>query len=256
MAVGQAEGEAGVVLLALGVAALAIGAGWFAACMRATRFRYPVSFWWMVVWLYCRLVFRLRRVGPCAVPAEGPVLVVANHTCGADPLLLVACIPSRVPAFLVAEEFSNPPVFGRIVRMIDCIPVRRDGRDTGPTRGALRHLKAGKLLAIFIQGRIPRPGEAAEARDGATVLALHSRAIVVPAHISGTIWTESLLSSFFMPHKAQVRFGEPIDLRAYAGPHPDKEAVARLSAMLMERIRRLGAEQRGRAMPVARAGAD
>lgn len=237
--VAEADGQAAALLSVLGLAAWAVGAGWLLGRMRACPFPYPVSFWWTVTWVYCRLLFRLRRVGPCTVPAEGPAVVVANHTCGVDPLLLVASIPHRVPAFMVAEEFSNPPIFGPVVRMIECIPVRRDGKDTGPTRAALRHLKAGKMLAIFIEGRIPRPGEAAEAKDGAAVLALHGGAVVVPAHISGTVWDAGLLRSFFRAHKARVRFGEPIDLRAIAGPHPDKEAVGRISTMLMERIRSL-----------------
>src|SRR5690606_32743620 len=106
-------------------------------------------------------------------------------------------------------------------------------------------LRAGKALAIFIEGRIVPPGEVSEAKDGATVLALHSGATVVPAHISGTIWDDSLVMAFFRPHKAVLRFGEPINLREMAGPRPDKDEIPRLSAMLLERIRRLPLEKPG-----------
>ena len=36
----------------------------------------------------------------------------------------------------VAKEFSDPPLFGRVVRMSECIPVRRNGQDAGATRAA------------------------------------------------------------------------------------------------------------------------
>jgi 1-acyl-sn-glycerol-3-phosphate acyltransferase len=117
--------------------------------------------------------------------------------------------------------------------------VRRDGQDSAATRAALRHLKAGKLLGIFIEGRIARPGEVLEVKDGAVMLALHSKAMVVPAYISGTRWVPGVLAAFFLVQNARVRFGEPIDPRAWVGPRPDKDAAARVSAMLLEKIREL-----------------
>lgn len=239
MVVGQIQAETAAVIWVSGLAALVAGAAWFLGIMNRCPSPYPVTFWWAVTALYCRVIFRLKRIGPCTVPATGPVIVVANHTSSIDPLLLVASIPTRVPAFLVAKEFSDPPIFGRVVRAVECIPVRRDGQDSAATRAALRHLKAGKLLGIFIEGRIARPGEVLDAKDGAAVLALHSKAIVVPAHISGTRWTPGVLAAFMTVQNTRVRYGPPIDLRAWAGPHPDKETVAKVSAMLLERIREL-----------------
>lgn len=244
MAVGQMVVDAGPMLVTLGVVALAVGGLGYRSLMRRCPSPWPVTFWWALSWIYCKLVFRVRRIGPCTVPATGPVIVVANHTSSIDPLLLVATIPSRVPAFMVAKEFSDPPVFGHVVRSIDCIPVRRDGQDSAATRTALRYLKAGRLLGIFIEGRIARPGETLDAKDGATMLALHSQALVIPAHISGTRWVPGVAAAFLIPQNARVRYGPPINLREWAGPRPDKETVARASEMLLERIRELGREKR------------
>jgi 1-acyl-sn-glycerol-3-phosphate acyltransferase len=232
--------SSGWLVAELGLLALLVLAGWLLVFVLRRPFRFEVAFYWTLNYLFCRWWCRLRRVGPCTVPASGPVLIIANHTCGADPMLLVASIPYRVPAFMVAAEYAYPPVLGQVVRAIECIPVQRDGQDTTATRAALRHLKAGKMLGIFIEGQIARPEEVLEAKDGATMLALHSGATVVPAHISGTIWDENLFRSFVRRHNARVRFGEPIDLKTLAGPRPDKEEVGRISALLLERIRELG----------------
>ncbi|GMV96978.1 MAG: hypothetical protein AMXMBFR83_13370 [Phycisphaerae bacterium] len=225
-------------ILIAGLAAGGLAGLGLLAAMRRTPFPPLLAFWWVMNRLYCRWWFRLRLLGECTVPAEGPVIVAANHTCGIDPLLVIACIPHRIPAYLVAEEYANPPLVGGLMKRVGCIPVRRDGQDTSATRAALRHLKAGNVLGIFIEGRIAPPGETLDAKDGAAMLAVHSGARVVPVHISGTRWDDNVFRSFLRRHRARVRFGEPIDL-CPGGVKPAREQIPRISAMLLDRIRAL-----------------
>jgi len=226
----------------VGVAALVLATGLVSLLvrLRGGPFRATVGFWWNVNEFYCKWWFRLKREGICTVPAEGPVIIVANHTCAIDPLLLIASTPHRLVGFLIAEEFAEVPVGGRLVSMIECVPVRRDAHDAAGTRAALRYLKEGKVLGVFIEGRIPRPGETPQPKDGAAMLALHTGALIVPAHIWGTSYDEKVVWSFFRRHRARVRFGKPIDLSRYWIPKADKETVSGISRMLLDRIRELG----------------
>ncbi len=212
------------------------------ARLRRGPLRWTKQFWWNLTEFYCRWWFRLRREGPCTVPAEGPVIVVANHTCGIDPLLLIASTAHRLIGFLVAEEYTHIPIGGRLIHMIGCVPVRRDGHDAAGTRAALRHLRAGNVLGIFIEGGIPEPGEVREPKLGAAMLALHSGALIVPVHVSGTYYSESIGHAFLRRHHARVRFGKPIDLSRYWIPSGDKEALRKVSLRLLEQIRQLGPE--------------
>lgn len=198
-----------------------------------------VRFWWNLNRLYCRVWFGMRIKTPVTVPREGPVVLVANHTSSIDPVLLIACVRCRPLGFMIAREFYNLPAFGRLIKMMECIPVNRDGQDTAATRAAMRHLKDGKLLGIFIEGRIAKPGEEIEPKEGAALLALRTGALVVPAHVSGTYYSDDVAPAFFRPQRTRIRFGEPIDLSKLADPH-DREALPNLSRMLMERIRELG----------------
>jgi 1-acyl-sn-glycerol-3-phosphate acyltransferase len=210
--------------------------------LRSGRMGRRLQFWWNLNGFWCRFWYRLQREGICTVPPEGPVIVVANHTCAADPLLLIASTPNRILGFLVAEEYTNVPIAGRLIRMVGCIPVRRDGHDAAGTRAALRHLRAGGALGIFIEGRIAQPGEIIAPKDGAAMLALHSGALVVPAHISGTRYHDSVLRSLLRRHRARVRFGRPLDLSRYYIPKADKETVSRISSKFLDGIRALGEE--------------
>ena len=88
---------------------------------------------------------------------------------------------------------------------------------------------------------LPRmsPGEQRDPKLGAVMLALHGNALVVPAHVSGTRYDPGVMRAFFRRHHAVVRFGPPIDLGKYYIPAGDKEAMARVSRRLLDRIRDL-----------------
>ncbi len=188
---------------------------------------------------WARVMYRLRREGPCTVPGDGPVIVVANHTCAADPLMVIAgCYRRRVPSYLVAREFTNLPLLRYFTTLSRCIPVRRDGSDVEATKAALRHLRAGGALGVFIEGRIPKPGETRRPKDGPAMLALRSGAMVVPVHIRGTKYSESVWRSFFQWHRARVRFGPPVDLREWVGRR-DRPSVRQATQRIHEAIRAL-----------------
>jgi 1-acyl-sn-glycerol-3-phosphate acyltransferase len=172
------------------------------------------KFWW-----------RFRRVGPSTVPREGPVIITANHTCPADPLFLCAAVPYRAISFIVAAEYTNWPVARYFMRLVECIPVKRESRDAAATKQAIRHLRAGKALGIFIEGRIVPPGEAVEPKNGVAMLALKTGAKVIPAYISGVIYRDGIVRGLVARHRARVRFGEAVDLGELNTDKNNREAL-------------------------------
>jgi len=175
--------------------------------------------------LLAKTFWRLRLVGPSTVPHQGPVIIAANHTCSADPLLLCACVMYRPIAFMVAREYSNWPIVRFFLRLVECIPVSRTGQDTAGFKAAIRHLRAGKAIGVFIEGRIVPPGETGDPKDGAAMLALMTGAAVVPAHISGTKYHDRVLRGLFSRHRARVRFGRPVDLSEFQGDRGNRETT-------------------------------
>lgn len=198
-----------------------------------------LRFWWQVNAFYCRFWFGLKRIGPCTVPESGPVILASNHTATIDPLLLVAASPRRHPSFLMAVEYYHLPVAWRFFRMIDCVPVDRESADPAAVRSALAHLQAGKVLGIFPEGGVPRPGEVRRARPGVGMLALRSEAAVIPAHISGTRYSPRVAPPFFHRHRARVRFGEPVDLSEFQQMSDRRAAYQAAADRIMQAIRQL-----------------
>lgn len=215
------------------------GAASMIGSVQRSRLGVVRCFWRRLNEFYCKWYFRLKREGICTIPHTGPVIVVANHTSSIDPLLLLAASPHRHMGFMVGKEYYDLPAVGRLLRMIECVPVTRSGIDTVATRRALRQLQAGKVLGIFPEGGIPQPDEVREPRGGVALLAIHTGAVVVPAHISGTRYSQSVVWPFLRRCRARVRFGRPIHLSEYDG-QTHRRARQEVATLIMRRIRSLG----------------
>jgi 1-acyl-sn-glycerol-3-phosphate acyltransferase len=189
--------------------------------------------------LYCSSLFHVRGRRKDPVPREGPVIVVANHISPIDPLLLIATIRERLPAFLVAKEYAVLPIVRYFLGLAKCIPVDRARPDMSTTRGALRMLRAGHIVGIFIEGGIAPPGSAYTPKPGAVALAIRTKATLVPARIDGAPYHDFILWPFFTPSRTTVKYGPPIDLSHVDPNGITREKLADLTEMVMNRIRAL-----------------
>jgi 1-acyl-sn-glycerol-3-phosphate acyltransferase len=172
------------------------------------------------------------------LPEQGPAILIANHTCAIDHMLLQAG-SRRVLGFLIAREFYDFWAFHPLCKKLGCIPVRRDGRDFAATREDLRALEEGRVVPVFPEGKIlPKSSrELGVGKQGAAFLALHARVPIIPAYICGTPETNTFVKSFLTPSRARVRYGVPIDLSDVAGGPPfSRETLAAVTERLMDAI--------------------
>jgi len=207
--------------------------------LKRGRFGPAITLWRNIAEFHNRLIARARRDGICTVPAAGPVILAANHNCVLDPFLLISTSPNRYPSFMIAREYAQWPLFGRLTRLIDCIPVNRTGIDTASIKASLRHLAAGRVLGIFPQGRIRPPDDTSALHEGVGMLALRSGATVIPAHISGTHHSDNVVTPFLRPQRAVVRYGSPVDLSPWRGREKDRKAYGEVTEHIMDRINAL-----------------
>jgi 1-acyl-sn-glycerol-3-phosphate acyltransferase len=204
--------------------------------------------------IYCAVWHRLSFERWAPLPPSGPAILIANHTCGIDHLLLQAA-SRRVLGFMVAREYYEWPLVHTVSRWIGCIPVNRDGRDVTAIRAALRALEDGRVLPIFPEGHIvPSSGRRLDPiKPGSAYLAIRAQVLVLPAYIIGTPPTDQILQALRTPSRARVFFGEPIDLSDIKPDQAgDKTAQARVSERFREALLALqaralaGEERRGR----------
>ena len=133
--------------------------------------------------------YRVTVAGP-PVPAQGPLLLVANHPNEAFDPLLVATAVERPVRFLAKAPLFAVPVVGRVLRAAGCLPVYRPSDDPGQTaRNAATFaavtaaLQEGAAVALFPEGTSHDAPSLAPLRTGAARIALGAAAVGVPVAI-------------------------------------------------------------------------
>jgi 1-acyl-sn-glycerol-3-phosphate acyltransferase len=178
-----------------------------------------------------RVVFAPQVTGADRVPADGAVLLLANHRSLSDSLFQTAATRRRLRWMAMAELFRTP-LGARFFLALGAFPVRRGSGDTNAIDTARELLEQGQAVAIFPEGRLQfRSAEPVGVpHSGAGRLALQTGAHVVPMAMVGT---DRLLRAALLRrrHRIRISFGDAIDV-----PEPsragflagDREAAKRL----------------------------
>ena len=135
--------------------------------------------------LVVRIFGRLRLNGRARVPAEGPLLVVANHLNIADPPLLGAVLPRRIHFMAKLSLFDQRP-FGFFVRLFGAFPVRRYEADLKALRQAQEILEAGGVVGLFPEGHRSHGEGLIQPFPGPALVALRTGVTILPVAITGT----------------------------------------------------------------------
>jgi glycerol-3-phosphate dehydrogenase (NAD(P)+) len=189
----------------------------------------PLVYWLVraVFQPFFHIYFRMSRIGREHLPADGPVILAANHRSFLDPFVIATM--SRRPLYYVAKKeiFANR-VLAWFLTSLGAFPIDRGNADEDAMATAREILRRGDSVLIFPEGTRIRPGGLGTPRRGVGRLALETGAPVVPVAVIGT---EAVRKGWrIRPHKVRIRAGAP--LRFPTVEHPS----AQLAGAVTERI--------------------
>jgi 1-acyl-sn-glycerol-3-phosphate acyltransferase len=178
--------------------------------------------------------YDVRVTGTEHVPADGPVIIAANHVGWLDGPLLAVVGPRPVHALTKIEMFDGP--LGRFLLGAGQIPLDRSASDTRAVRTCTRVLADGGCVGIFPEGE-RGAGDLTRFRNGAAYLALVTGAPIVPVIFLGTRLPGGSAGSL-PPRGAgiDVVHGAPFSVPAQAWPRT-RAHVAAVSAGLHDHMR-------------------
>jgi 1-acyl-sn-glycerol-3-phosphate acyltransferase len=202
-------------------------------------------------WLFFRTAFstyfRWQVHHPEHVPAEGPVILAANHASFIDPPLVGAGI-RRMVNFLARDTLFDVPVVGAVLRSWKVVPVDRDGGGGAGLKAILDRLLQGGVILLFPEGTRTTDGNLRTAKSGIGLTVIKSNAPVVPVRVSGTFAAYNRNMKWPRARRVTVRYGEPMafgELRAEAKTCPKprlKEIYQQVADQIMVAIAGLEAD--------------
>lgn len=140
-----------------------------------------------------RILCRVDDRALASVPTHGPLLLVANHINFLDaPVVYTHLQPRPITGFVKAETWDNP-LMGLLFNVWGGIPIRRGEPDMAALHRALEALNAGKIVAVAPEGTRSGDGRLRRGYPGIVILALRSRAPVLPiAYYGGEQFRDNL----------------------------------------------------------------
>ena len=158
---------------------------------------------WGLYFIVSKVLFFVKIEGRENIPKDRNCVLMGNHQCILDPLMLALCVPDREIHFMGKKELWNNKLLGWAFTKVHGFPVDRGNMDMGAIRTAMNVLKEGDTLGIFPEGARSRTGHMLPLLGGASMLALRSRCDVIPVYIDGN----------YRPFRRMtVRVGRPVQM--------------------------------------------
>ena len=187
----------------------------------------------MMIFFYIP-VYRIKSVHKERVPQEGAYIICANHVNMLDALAVV-CSNKRKVRFVCKDSMFKNKWFAWALKSADTIPLNREKNDIESMKRIIKGLKNGDLLGIFPEGTRKGMEKNLKAKNGAAFFALKSGVKVIPLGIQGS----------FKPFtKVKLVYGEPLDFSEYHGKEKDKEALDKVTDIIMDNIVKLTNEDK------------
>ena len=179
------------------------------------------------IFVYCKIVYRVKIIGKENIPKEGPLLFCGNHRTYLDPPLITVTA-GRKMSFMAKEELKKNPIMVFLCFAYDGIWLKRDSKDISALKTAMKLLKNDGCIGIFPEGtRNGMEKNEGKLKNGASYMALKTGAKIVPIGIQGPAKPFT---------KNAIIYGNPIDTQTYISGKVDKEAEEKLTEDLKQQI--------------------
>ncbi|HLR20416.1 MAG TPA: lysophospholipid acyltransferase family protein [Tissierellaceae bacterium] len=160
------------------------------------------------------------------ISSNGKLLLCSNHVSKLDPILITIGFPRQINWMAKSELFKNK-ILSFIITKLKAFPVNRKETDINAIKNALRVLKKNEVLGIFPEGTRVKEFNLKNAKSGAALISLRSRAPILPVYIE---------EDYKMFTKVNIYIGKPIRYYETFNKKVSPEDYKFISEDLLKRI--------------------
>ena len=141
------------------------------------------------------------------IPRQGAFILASNHISNLDPVLLGICSVRRLDFMAKIELFKG--LQGFFLTQLGAFSIKRGSGDFGAMREALRRLKEGRVVLIFVEGTRRIGNNPSKAQPGVGFLASKSGVPIVPVYVQGTDKVMAPGTKILKRGPVSATFGKP-----------------------------------------------
>ena len=163
---------------------------------------------WHTVRTYMLVWHRLRWFNRHHVPLSQGAIIASNHTTGLDGFMIQIAVPRTIRWLM--DNNHKFAVLNFVWNAADLIGFDPEGDQIVPVREVIRRARSGQLVGVFPEGNTQRDRrELKPFHAGVGLIAVRSRALIVPVWIEGTPRARHMFWHFALPSRSTVTFGRP-----------------------------------------------
>lgn len=153
-----------------------------------------------------KIIFPFEIRGDRELIDYNNLVICANHWSNWDPLFLSVVFKKPIH-WLAKIELFKIPILGGFLKSLGVIAIDRDGNDVKAMKNAMRVLKNGKILGVFIEGTRVKEVDYNNAKAGAIVIGDKTKSPLLPVYIKSDYKlfrkTKIIIGEEFFIHKEE-----------------------------------------------------
>ena len=166
-----------------------------------------------------KTILPVKYHGAELVNGEEPFIVIGNHQCWIDPVVMAVAVKKRQISLLAKAELGAGGKLTKILQSMHVVLVNRHSTDMEAMRACMKVVREGHILGIFPEGTRHHKGVMEELESGVAMIALRAGVPLIPMLIPQKM-------KFFRRNDCYI--GQPIETADLREQGINKETCAEL----------------------------
>ncbi len=150
-----------------------------------------------------KTILPVKYHGAELVNGEEPFIIIGNHQCWIDPVVMAVATKKRQMSILGKAELGAGGKLTKILQRMHVVLVNRHSTDMEAMRACMKVVRDGSILAIFPEGTRHHKGLMEELESGVAMIALRAGVPLIPMLIPTKM-------KFFRRNDCYI--GQPIEM--------------------------------------------